>query len=275
MADYPPNEIVDIIRILGETGNNYSAAERLYAERYPNRRHPCRKTIRKLTERAQQGSLKRIRQKSGPNAEKSLVVLDAAVLNPQISTRQIERQHGISKSTANRILKINRFHPYHIHLTHQLEPRDFERRLQFCNWALNQIQRNPHFIAEMLSSDEATFGNRGGVNRHNSHYYSDQNPHWQRSQEFQRQWSINVWAGILGNNIIGPYSFEQHLNALNYFTFLQNDLPNLLRHINNDLLNRMWFQQDGAPAHRSRNVTNFLNNRFPNRWIGMGSRTHK
>lgn len=120
MADYPPNEIVDIIRILGETGNNYSAVERLYAERYPNRRHPCRKTIRKL--RAQQGSLKRIRQKSGPNAEKSLVFLDAAVLNLQISTRQIERQHGISKSTANRILKINRFHPYHIHLTHQLEP---------------------------------------------------------------------------------------------------------------------------------------------------------
>lgn len=179
MADYPPNEIVDIIRILSETGNNYSAAERLYAERYPNSvEKTCRKTIRKLTERAQQGSLKRIRQKSGPNAEKSLVVLDAAVLNPQISIRQIERQHGISKSTANRILKINRFHPYHIHLTHQLEPRDFERRLQFCNWALNQIQRNPHFIAEMLFSDEATFGNRGGVNRHNSHYYSDQNPHW-------------------------------------------------------------------------------------------------
>lgn len=127
----------------------------------------------------------------------------------------------------------------------------------------------------MLFSDEATFGNRGGVNRHNCHYYSDQNPHWQRSQEFQRQWSFNVWAGILGNNIIGPYFFEQNLNAENYFAFLQNNLPNLLRHIYNDLLNRMWFQQDGAPAHRSRNVTNYLNNRFPNRWIGIGSRTHE
>jgi len=30
----------------------------------------------------------------------------------------------------------------------------------------------------MLFSDEATFGNRGGVNRHNYHYYFDQNPHW-------------------------------------------------------------------------------------------------
>lgn len=112
MADYLPNEIVDMIRIFGEAGKNYSAAERLYAERYPNRRHPCRKTIKKLTERAQQGSLKRIRQKSGPNVANSLVVLGATVLNPQISTRQIEKQHGISKSTANRILKINRFHPY-------------------------------------------------------------------------------------------------------------------------------------------------------------------
>lgn len=31
---YPPNEIVDMIGILGEAGNYYSAVERLYAERY-------------------------------------------------------------------------------------------------------------------------------------------------------------------------------------------------------------------------------------------------
>jgi len=71
-----------------------------------------------------------------------------------------------------------------------------------------------------------------------------------------------------------PYFSEQHLNAENYFIFLQNDLFNFLRHINNDLLNQMWFQH-GAPAHRSRNVTKFLNNRFRNRWIGMDSRTHE
>ncbi|EFN78573.1 hypothetical protein EAI_03967, partial [Harpegnathos saltator] len=38
---------------------------------------------------------------------------------------------------------------------------------------------------------------------------------------------------------------------------------------------RMWFQQDGAPAHRSRAVIQYLNNRFPNRWIGMDSRAQK
>ena len=90
MADYPPNKIVDMIRILGETGSNYSAAERLYAKRYLNRCHPCRKIIRKLTE-STAGQFKRIWQKSEPNAANSLVVLGVTVLNPHISTRQIER----------------------------------------------------------------------------------------------------------------------------------------------------------------------------------------
>lgn len=71
----------------------------------------------------------------------------------------MERQHGIS--IVNRIFKINRFHPYHIHLNQHLEQRDFERRLQFYNWTLNQIRKNPHFIAEILFSDEAIFGNTG------------------------------------------------------------------------------------------------------------------
>ena len=31
---------------------------------------------------------------------------------------------------------------------------------------------------------------------------------------------------------------------------------------------RMYFQHDGAPPHSSREVRNFLNSRFPGRWIG-------
>jgi len=52
MADYRPNEIVDMIMILGESRNNYAAAARLYAERYPNRKHPSNVTIQTLTQRA-------------------------------------------------------------------------------------------------------------------------------------------------------------------------------------------------------------------------------
>lgn len=37
----------------------------------------------------------------------------------------------------------------------------------------------------------------------------------------------------------------------------------------------MWFQQDGALAHRSQTVIQYLNNRFPNRCIDMGSRVQE
>jgi len=45
MADYPPNEIVDVILVLGKCHNNYDAASRLYAERFPDRRYPNNTTI--------------------------------------------------------------------------------------------------------------------------------------------------------------------------------------------------------------------------------------
>jgi len=112
--------------------------------------------------------------------------------------------------------------------------------MRFCNWIRGQ--RNPAFVENLLFSDETTFNNRGQVNRYNCHYYSDVNLHWQRNQEFQRQWSINVWIGIVGDHIIGPYFFEENLNAANYLHFFQNDLLDLLRPVGNQVLRIMWFR---------------------------------
>lgn len=271
MPDYSPQEIVDMIKLVGEARDNYSKAADLYAERYPDRRRPFRTTIKRLCERANGGKMKRQRQKSGSNEATTVAVVAAAAVNPHVSTRQIEREHGIPKSTANRILRTNRFHPYHIQLVHGLVPNDYPRRLQFCNWMQARIGADPTFVEKVLFSDEATFTNRGGVNRHNMHYYSDVNPHWYRHQEFQRQWSINVWAGIVGDTVIGPYFFEEHLNGANYLNFLRTELPDLLQNVLLNARPGIWFQQDGAPAHRSRQVTAFLNDHFPNRWIGIGS----
>ncbi|EZA46479.1 hypothetical protein X777_00117, partial [Ooceraea biroi] len=49
---------------------------------------------------------------------------------------------------------------------------------------------------------------------------------------------------------------------------LQNELPQLLRGLNPDTVQRMWLQQDGAAAHSARSVTNVLNEMYPRRWIG-------
>jgi len=40
MANYSPNEVVDILLTLGEWNKNYRRTSRHYADLYPNRRHP-------------------------------------------------------------------------------------------------------------------------------------------------------------------------------------------------------------------------------------------
>lgn len=45
MAHYTPNEIVDMLLVLGECRYNYKEAARLYRDRFPRRRHPSNMVI--------------------------------------------------------------------------------------------------------------------------------------------------------------------------------------------------------------------------------------
>lgn len=209
MADYPAFEIVDMIMALGESGGNFTAAAALYAQRFPNRRHPTRITIRDVTARARGGHLTRQRAHHAYDEHdvRVLAILGMIHLNPNISCRQIEREHGIPARTVSRILQKRKYHPYHITLTQALTPADFAARLQFSQWALQRIQQDPTFFSNVMFSDEATFTQAGCLNRHNSHYWSDENPHWHRSVEHQHQWRVNVWCGIVNGYLIGPFFF--------------------------------------------------------------------
>ncbi|ERL95939.1 hypothetical protein D910_00636, partial [Dendroctonus ponderosae] len=82
-------------------------------------------------------------------------------------------------------------------------------------WVLDKVAENEKFFENVLFSDECTFHNNGLVNRHNFHYYSDTNPCAYRVMKNQNRWSVNVWGGILGQYLIGPYLFEGHLNVSN------------------------------------------------------------
>lgn len=211
MADYTPTEIVDMTMILGECRGNYTAAAALYADRFPNQRHPGRTTIRDLVARARDGHLTRQRthHEYDEHDNRVVVILAMIHLNPHISSRQIERQVGIPRQTALKIVKKRKYHAYHITLTQALTPADFLARVQFCEWALQRIQEDPTFFNYVMFSDEATFTNDGTLNRHNSHYWSDVNPHWFRSIDRQHQWSVMVWCGIVNGYLIGPFFFRR------------------------------------------------------------------
>lgn len=91
-----------------------------------------------------------------------------------------------------------------------------------------------------------------------------------RMVNHQQRWSLNVWGGILGEHHLGPYFIEGHLNGNGYLRFLRDDLDELMENVPLAALRQMVFQHDGAPAHYSRVVREFLDETFPNSWIGRG-----
>ena len=74
-----------------------------------------------------------------------------------------------------------------------------------------------------------------------------------------------MWAGIFNDKIVGPYIIQETLTGQRYLVLLQDVLPDLLRSadVSNQARRTTWFQQDGAPAHFSREVRQYLDQAFP------------
>lgn len=268
-------EAFDMIMIYGEFAKHSRNAARAYAERYPDREHPSHMYFQRLAHRLRTtGSVqplpKRPREFPVRNEAAVVDVLAAVAVNPRVSTRRIARERAMSHSTVHRVLRTQKFHPYHISLHKALAVQDHNTRLRFCQWATARHQQDAQFFKKVLWSDEATFKSDGNVNRHNLHYWSVDNPHWMREVNHQVRWSVNVWCGIIGCRVIGPYYFDGNLNGDMYRQFLVDDLPTLLEDVSLAVRNSMWFQQDGCPAHFRLTVRAHLNNQYPGRWIGRG-----
>jgi len=81
---------------------------------------------------------------------------------------------------------------------------------------------------------------------------------------------MNVWCGVLGNKLIEPFVFDNNLTGNAYEVYLRNELPGLLEDIPLMIRSQTYFQHDGAPPHYNQHVRDYLNESFPNRWLGRG-----
>ncbi|GFV12386.1 transposable element Tcb1 transposase [Trichonephila clavipes] len=126
------------------------------------------------------------------------------------------------------------------------------------------------FASSMLFCDEATFSREDVFNTHNAHMWALNNSHCTRPRAMQQRFTVNVWAGIVDDSLLGPYILPPRLDSHKYLVFLQEVLPELLSDVPAPIRRRMWFQQDGASSHYARHVREYLDRTFPNRWIGRG-----
>ena len=57
--------------------------------------------------------------------------------------------------------------------------------------------------------DEVSFTREGIFNTHNEHVWAVSNPHLTASRKYQEKFSVNLWAGIFSDHLVGPYrSFD-------------------------------------------------------------------
>lgn len=269
------NDKFEAVLIFGEAGRNFHLAVRMFNEKFPE--NPIsRSYLRKLVNKLQvTGSLKDAPRSGRPplSEEKKVGIIAEMVINPSQSTSAVAESCEVSSKSVQRVLKSEKFHPYKIKMLHTLTEDDPDRRTEFCEWLTRSIERERDFLKRICFSDECTFFLNGNVNKQNVRYWSDTNPHIFREGHTQFPEKVNVWAGILGNHVIGPIFIRANMTGEIYRNLLEFEIEPQIRQIvsNNqeEFENReIIFQQDGAPPHFHRMAIEFLDTNFPGRWIG-------
>lgn len=207
----------DMHFVYGLANGNAYEARRIYEDRFPNRAIPHSQMFIRLHQRlSENGSFKKLTGNNERPRTVATVEAEEAVLNqieedPTTSTRKIAEAVNISQSTVSRILKRELLYPYHLQRVQALLPGDFPKRLTFCQWLQEKIGENPHFLARTLFTDEANFSKNAIMNFHNNHIWAYENPHGIIESRHQQQFSVNVWVGIIADNLIGPF-FARTIN---------------------------------------------------------------
>ncbi|KAJ8944596.1 hypothetical protein NQ318_006010 [Aromia moschata] len=173
------------------------------------------------------------KKRDGPillNEAAQIGVLGQVAMAPITSLREVAQQTGLSHESVRKVLKLYKFHLYKLQITQELGNDDPDRRIQFCEIMTNRIIAQPLLKKNICFSDECTFYLNGKVNKRNCRYWSDFNPHIIREGHTQYPQIVNVWAGILGNTIIGPLFINENLNGEIYTEMLDRAIEPLIIH---------------------------------------------
>ncbi|XP_023313016.1 uncharacterized protein LOC111693108 [Anoplophora glabripennis] len=215
--DYSFVEMRNMVCVYAQENYCGRHAAARYLELYPNNRQPNHKLFKTLYDRlGETGSFRPKRDVGRPKvlaAEQEEDVLVRIAENTQTSTRRISSATGVSQPSVFRILHKEKLYPYHFRPVQQLMPQDPPGRFRFAQFLRRQQNADPTFYNKILFTDEATFTRRGVFNWRNSHSWELENPHLPREQHFQHEFSINIWCGILSDNILGPFVLPRPLNG--------------------------------------------------------------
>ncbi|GFT97265.1 putative DD41D transposase [Trichonephila clavipes] len=122
-----------------------------------------------------------------------------------------------------------------------------QARRRFVEWAQNEIAVVPDFHKQILFSDEAHFWLNGYVNKQNCRISSEANPQVLVESFFKNDEGHNVTV-----------------NGDRYRAMITNFF---IPELNNQDVQELWFQQDGATCHTARATIDLLKDTFGDRLV--------
>lgn len=264
---------IHLIQCYGNGDFSYRYVIEKFHERFPNvhvTKWAVCKLIKKFRETGSVLDLKKVKKKYNEDDAATLLVLQSVRESPILSLRKRARElQVVQKTTIQEILKQNNIRPYKPHYNHTLEEGDDGKRLDFCLWIGSKILGgNRGFHKLIMFSDESTFSTNGTVASQHVRYWSDVNPIFRIPTGRQYLKKVNVWCAVSYYGIIGPYFFENACNRHSYLNMLNTFFSDHLEQLPLDYRRNMYFQQDGCPAHFAREVKEWLDLKFGQKWIG-------
>lgn len=261
-------------------GRSIRAVKEIFQTTFPNRPSPALDTISRIIKNFEKhgcvspGRHKResVPEYNNDNEMREIMVLATVNENPTFSAIAIAEAVDSSDRTVRRILKKNGYRSYKVRKTHEIFPEDNIRRMTFCESVMEKANRDENFIKNIVFTDESSFALHGRHNPSIVRYWSRENLHRSFALRTQYPQKLNVWGGMLGDHMIGPFFIDGTLNGLKYLNLLQQQIVPEIRRLAGRRFNQIWFQQDGCPAHNGILVQEYLNNTFPNHLLsGRGT----
>ena len=158
---------------------------------------------------------------------------------PNLSIRKAASSIGVSPTLVYNILHDDlHLKPYKFHEWHKLEPKDYEKRIEFAQWFLSLPSNTKQYL---ICTDEAYFYLTIPVNKQNNRIWGESQPGLGVEKPLQDH-KILVWCAISANKVYGVYYFKSSVDQHNYLNMLKTFFwPKHLRTVD---YQKYYFQQD-------------------------------
>jgi len=272
MSRYSVEDRVWMVKNWFKSDENAAVFLRRWRSSFKNRPPPSEKTVKTLINKFEHLGIvtddeegMKTKEKTARTPENIEKARETMRSEPSTSMEQLGQQLQVSKSSAWRIARkdLKNF-PYKVSCGQPLSAGAIAKRYEFAcelDALINDGSIDPRNI---IFSDEAHFWLNGYVNRQNYRIWGTEKPEMVVVRPLHPK-KLTVWAALCADGVIGPFFFEETVNAERYATMIKDQfIPEAISH---NWIENCWFQQDGAPPHTTYDNLELLKNHYGGRVI--------